>query len=720
MKKSVLAISVIALFISFTSLGQNKTLGVGVPTPNANAALHVESPTNNQGFIMPRLTTTQRTGMGALLTATDNGLMLYDTDLKTIYIWDGAIWKSTAQVAGGTKLAYPYKDSVTTNPGTPDLFALKYAGTANARVMRIENRNTTNGSSTVSTLNMGTGAAGYFQVSNATAGGTTLIATTNSNLGGPTAPVGVYGESTGTGSLGGAFWNTNLANTYPALYSRTLGVGNAARFEILNTGNSAPALVAETNGAGNAIQTSGRIQAGQFLGDGSGLTNLPAVSFPFTTSLSNANTLFDITNTGAGAAISATNIAGTVSLSATYSGPSTGGRAITAANTSTTSGFAGVFSNTNAANSFPAIQSSTKGTGPGLRVIQDATSLGGGVDLLLQNTASTALGLNVNQQGTGSAGNFGTSNTANNNPALKATSNSNTAGSAAISGSMTGTGGPAGYFEIINGTSSYSAMYGVTNGLNGAGYFQNTNAANGFSVLSGITNGTGPAGYFQNTNAANTNSILYSATNGTGTATAIRGDVTSATNTAAAVYGSTVGTGVGLYGITTGTGAAIQGYTTTGVAAIYGQRDGASNGNAGVFNITNAANSFSALSISTIGTGSAGRRRYLRATDEEGGARPHARAHQAAAHPRRHPRDDPDAVRRLDRGHQQGAPGRQRGPQAGHPGRRDPGHQLRPGHRRLQDPGQRRRDPQHPGADPRHRRRRRRGPDGPRRCQRIR
>jgi hypothetical protein len=70
--------------MAITAVAQNKTLGVGVVTPNPNAALHVESPTANQGFIMPRLTTAQRTATSfvSALAAVDNGLLVYDTDLK--------------------------------------------------------------------------------------------------------------------------------------------------------------------------------------------------------------------------------------------------------------------------------------------------------------------------------------------------------------------------------------------------------------------------------------------------------------------------------------------------------------------------------------------------------------------------------------------------------------------------------------------------------------
>ncbi len=60
---------------------------------------------------------------------------------------------------------------------------------------------------------------------------------------------------------------------------------------------------------------------------------------------------------------------------------------------------------------------------------------------------------------------------------------------------------------------------------------------------------------------------------------------------------------------------------------------------------------------------------------------------------RRHPRDDPYAVRGVDRRHQQGAPRRRGGAQAAHPDHRHPGLQLRPRPGRLPDPGQRRRDP---------------------------
>lgn len=163
MKKS-LPLAAMCLSLSFYGVvqAQNKTLGVGVSTPNPNAALHVESPTGNQGFIMPRLTSSQRQGMTSLLVDTDKGLMLYDTDLNTIFIWNGAGWSNSAEVAGGPKLAYPYADTIVTSVGTgADLFKLIYAGTQSAGVASFENQNPNN---TASALNATTASAGGYAV----------------------------------------------------------------------------------------------------------------------------------------------------------------------------------------------------------------------------------------------------------------------------------------------------------------------------------------------------------------------------------------------------------------------------------------------------------------------------------------------------------------------------------------------------------------------------
>ncbi len=433
------------LVVPFTASSQNKSLSVGTTTPNPNAALHVESPTNNQGIIIPRLSTVQRSGITPTLGAGDVGLIIFDTDLRALAIWNGSAWDL------GSKVGAPINIANT-------------EATGNAAVL--ENSNASNASPAL--------------VVNTAGGGNAI-----------TANAPIVSQHAGPSVSSGVFINQNAANPNAALYAQTIGTG--------------PVVSALSLG-------------------------------------SNSAAIFEVNN---------------------------------------------------AANGSPGINVSTNGTGAA-------------GSFTINNAGNTSSALAVTTDGTGFAGEFRTTNTAHNTATLGAESNSNTSGSAAIGGRMIGTGGPAGYFQINNAANNFSAVTGVTNGTSGGGYFQNTNAANAFSTLSSLTNGTGPAGYFQNTNAANTNSTLYSTTNGTGNAIAIRGDITDAANTAAAVYGSTVGSGVGLYGISTGTGAAIQGYTTTAPTAIYGQRDGASNGNAGVFSITNAANTFSSLIGTTIGAGPAG------------------------------------------------------------------------------------------------------------------
>ncbi len=65
-------------------------VGIGTNTPNANAVLELKSPGNNQGFLVPRLTTTQRSTLS--LTAAENGMMVYDSDENRFYYWQSTQW----------------------------------------------------------------------------------------------------------------------------------------------------------------------------------------------------------------------------------------------------------------------------------------------------------------------------------------------------------------------------------------------------------------------------------------------------------------------------------------------------------------------------------------------------------------------------------------------------------------------------------------------------
>ena len=96
------------LAVSFTfclhyAQAQN-SMGIGTNTPNQNAVLDLVSPTNDQGFLVPRVTTTQRSAMASGLNLSDNGLLVYDTDDGKFYYWINPSWfeLSTVTVVPGS------------------------------------------------------------------------------------------------------------------------------------------------------------------------------------------------------------------------------------------------------------------------------------------------------------------------------------------------------------------------------------------------------------------------------------------------------------------------------------------------------------------------------------------------------------------------------------------------------------------------------------------
>ena len=68
---------------------QEYSAGVNINSPNPNAVLHLVSPFNNQGLLIPVLTTAQRRSMS--LSAVDNGLLVFDGDLGLFYFWRDGI-----------------------------------------------------------------------------------------------------------------------------------------------------------------------------------------------------------------------------------------------------------------------------------------------------------------------------------------------------------------------------------------------------------------------------------------------------------------------------------------------------------------------------------------------------------------------------------------------------------------------------------------------------
>ncbi len=78
------------LLFSITVHAQQYSAGINTENPNANAVLHLVAPNGDQGLLIPSLTTIQRTGMG--LTATDNGMLVFDVNDGLFYYWLNPSW----------------------------------------------------------------------------------------------------------------------------------------------------------------------------------------------------------------------------------------------------------------------------------------------------------------------------------------------------------------------------------------------------------------------------------------------------------------------------------------------------------------------------------------------------------------------------------------------------------------------------------------------------
>lgn len=73
------------LVIALNIHAQNN-VGIGTNTPNNNAKLDISSTT--KGILIPRMTSAQRITLAGTLGLSDEGLMVYDTDLQKFFYWD--------------------------------------------------------------------------------------------------------------------------------------------------------------------------------------------------------------------------------------------------------------------------------------------------------------------------------------------------------------------------------------------------------------------------------------------------------------------------------------------------------------------------------------------------------------------------------------------------------------------------------------------------------
>ena len=74
--KNFFALLLLLAALVLARVSRAQTIGIGTSTPNAKAALDIQSPANNTGVLIPRLTVAQRTGIAS----PPQGLLVYQTD----------------------------------------------------------------------------------------------------------------------------------------------------------------------------------------------------------------------------------------------------------------------------------------------------------------------------------------------------------------------------------------------------------------------------------------------------------------------------------------------------------------------------------------------------------------------------------------------------------------------------------------------------------------
>ncbi len=94
----LLFLGILSILTSQIAYAQNTSVGIGTTQPNVNAVLELVADGNNQGLLVPRLTTIQRTdpAFTANLGTAENGLIVFDSDEGRLYHWFNGQWDITS------------------------------------------------------------------------------------------------------------------------------------------------------------------------------------------------------------------------------------------------------------------------------------------------------------------------------------------------------------------------------------------------------------------------------------------------------------------------------------------------------------------------------------------------------------------------------------------------------------------------------------------------
>ena len=257
---AVVRMILITAIISFTIIANAQNVAVNTTGSSADASAMLDVSSTTKGFLAPRMTTVQRTG----ISLPANGLMVFDIDTKSYWYYSDG-WKEVA-IPSSAGLALPFAGTAS-NAGR--LFSLtNNAATSGATALYGRASSTGSGASPIYSMGvwgdnstgvgvLGTSAnVGVIGQSTDPASGTGVMGS-GSN--------GVYGQSTkddGAGFFGYAggisssqskaafFTNTNYSNTRPVVEIANYGTSNN-NLLIQNTNSSSNSVLLKMKNAGN-------------------------------------------------------------------------------------------------------------------------------------------------------------------------------------------------------------------------------------------------------------------------------------------------------------------------------------------------------------------------------------------------------------------------------------------------------------------------------------
>ncbi len=273
MKKILLILGFVIFNIAYLT-AQNVAINETGSAPNSNSMLDINADSNHdKGLLIPRLTTSQRTGISGLGTS-DEGLTVYDTDTHSYWYWDGSSWVWMGQKRYWALTGNAGTTVGTNFLGTTDTISLSFK-TNNIERMRILN---------TGEVGIGTTTPGYpLTVINGTAERVGSFISTDSSA----DNYGIYGEcatsdyygyggyfvggfvgvralvtATGSGSYFGIYSSVSggSGNNY-GIYGKSddnSGFGIYAK----NTNTSGTGLIAIGNNVGGTYLTNGSAIAG--------------------------------------------------------------------------------------------------------------------------------------------------------------------------------------------------------------------------------------------------------------------------------------------------------------------------------------------------------------------------------------------------------------------------------------------------------------------------